>query len=94
MVNAGQTPAEAVGASGSFPELFASQYATGEISGQLDGTLRRLHVYYQEEGSRKLHAVARWTPRAIYFCVVLIIAFRIVGFYTNYFNLVRDAGGF
>ena len=94
MVNAGQTPAEAVSASGSFPELFASQYATGEVSGQLDDTLRRLHAYYQEEGSRKLHAVGRWTPRAIYFCVVLMIAYRIIHFYMGYFNMVRDAGGF
>ena len=94
LVSGGQTPAEAVNASGSFPELFANQYATGEISGQLDGTLRRLHAYYQEEGSRKLQAVTRWTPRAIYFCVVLMIAYRIIHFYTNYFNQVRDAGGF
>jgi len=93
-VNAGQTPAEAVNASGSFPEIFASQYATGEISGRLDETLRRLHAYYQEEGSRKLHAVARWIPRAIYLCIVLVIAYRIVQFYTNYFGMVRDAGGF
>jgi type IV pilus assembly protein PilC len=94
LVNAGQTPAEVVSASGSFPELFASQYATGEVSGQLDSTLRRLHAYYQEEGSRKLHAVASWTPRFIYFGVVLMIAYRIISFYTNYFNQVKDAGGF
>jgi type IV pilus assembly protein PilC len=93
MVNGGQTPAEAVTESGRFPEMFVSQYATGEISGQLDSTLRRLHAYYQEEGSRKLHAVARWTPRAIYFCVVLMIAYRILHFYMGYFNMVRDAGG-
>ena len=93
-VNGGLTPAEVVSASGQFPELFAGQYATGEISGQLDDTLRRLHAYYQEEGSRKLHAVARWTPRAIYLCVVLVIAYRIVSFYLNYFQMVRDAGGF
>ena len=93
-VNGGQTPAEAVSASGIFPDVFASQYATGEISGKLDDTLRRLHGYYQEEGSRKLHAVSRWTPRAIYFCVVLMIAYRIINFYTGYFNMVRDAGGF
>ena len=93
-VNAGQTPAEAVSASGGFPELFASQYATGEVSGQLDDTLRRLHAYYQEEGSRKLHAVARWTPWAIYLCVMLLIAYRIIRFYTGYFNQIRDAGGF
>jgi type IV pilus assembly protein PilC len=92
-VDAGQTPAEAVNASGRFPELFAAQYATGEISGQLDETLGRLHAYYQEEGSRKLQAVSRWTPRAIYFCVVLMIAYRIIHFYTGYFNQVRDAGG-
>ncbi len=92
-VDAGRTPAEVVSESGSFPELFTGQYATGEISGQLDDTLRRLHAYYQEEGSRKLHTVAAWTPRAIYFCVVLFIAFRIVRFYTNYFSMVKDAGG-
>jgi len=93
-VSGGLTPAEVVGASGQFPELFTSQYATGEISGQLDDTLRRLHAYYQEEGSRKLHAVARWTPRAVYLCIVLVIAYRIVTFYLNYFSMVRDAGGF
>jgi type II secretory pathway component PulF len=93
-VNAGQTPAEAVSASGRFPDLFASQYATGEVSGKLDDTLVRLHAYYQEEGSRKLQAVSRWTPRAIYFGVVLMIAYRVISFYTGYFNMVKDAGGF
>jgi type II secretory pathway component PulF len=93
LVNGGQTPAEAVSASSNFPELFASQYGTGEISGKLDDTLRRLHAYYQEEGSRKLHAFSRWVPRAIYFCIVLMIAYRIISFYTGYFNMVRDAGG-
>jgi len=93
LVDGGQTPAEAVKASGRFPEIFAAQYATGEISGQLDDTLGRLHTYYLEEGSRKLHAFSRWTPRAIYFCVVLMIAYRIIQFYSDYFNQVRDAGG-
>ncbi len=94
LVNAGQTPAEAISASGRFPELFANQYSTGEVSGQLDDTLRRLHGYYQEEGSRKLHAVARWVPRAIYLCVVLLIAYQVIRFYTGYFNQIRDVGGF
>jgi type II secretory pathway component PulF len=93
-VDGGQTPAEALNASGRFPDLFASQYATGEISGQLDDALRRLHAYYLEEGSRKLQAVSRWVPRAVYLCIVLVIAFRIVSFYTNYFSMVKDAGGF
>ena len=76
-----------------FPRLFANQYATGEISGQLDDTLRRLHGYYEEEGSRKLHAVAQWTPRAVYLFVVLLIAYQILHFYLGYFGQIRDAGG-
>ena len=78
-VDAGQTPAEVVTASGRFPQLFSSQYAAGEISGQLDETLRRLHTYYLEEGSRKLHAVSRWVPRMVYLAIVLAVAYRIVG---------------
>jgi type II secretory pathway component PulF len=93
-LDAGETPAELVTASGKFPEIFASQYATGEISGQLDETLGRLHKYYQEEGSRKLQSFSRWTPRAVYFGIVLMIAYRIVHFYMGYFNMVKDAGGF
>jgi len=93
-VNAGSTPAEVVSASARFPELFANQYATGEISGKLDDALRRLHAYYQEEGSRKLHAVAQWTPRAVYLLVALMIAYNVVHFWMAYFQQVRNAGGF
>lgn len=91
---AGQTPAETMATSRSFPELFASQYSTGELSGKLDETLQRLHRYYQEEGSRKLHAVAQWTPRLIYLLIVLAIAYEVVHFYLDYFQQVRNAGGF
>ncbi len=94
LVDGGQTPAEALNASGKFPELFANQYATGEISGMLEETLRRLHGYYQDEGTRKLHAVAQWAPRAFYLCLVLIIAYKIVAFYTNHFGqMLAPLGG-
>ncbi len=93
-VRAGETPAEALVASGKFPDIFSHQYTTGEVSGKLDETLRRLHKYFQEEGTRKLHALAQWTPRIVYLFVALMIAVRVVQFYTNYFKQVRDAGGF
>jgi type II secretory pathway component PulF len=93
-VNSGETPAEAVRASPRFPELFASQYTSGEVSGKLDETLRRLRDYYQEEGSRKLHAVAQWTPRLVYLVIALMIGWRVVSFWTSYFNEVQKAGGF
>ena len=93
LLNAGQTPAEVVSGSPRFPEHFANQYATGEISGQLDDALRRLGAYYEEEGSRRLHAVAQWTPRAIYLCIALLIAYRILNFYLGYFARIQAAIG-
>lgn len=90
----GHTPSEVLSASGSFPELFAGQYATGEISGKLEETLKRLHQYYQDEGSRKLHAFAQWTPRAVYLFVALYIAFNVVQFWMKYFQDISKAGGF
>jgi type II secretory pathway component PulF len=94
LVDAGQTPSEAIKLSSRFPPLFANQYAVGEVSGKLDETLRGLQRYYQEEGSRKLHALARWTPRAVYLCVMLMIAYRIVRFWSDYFQQIGAAGGF
>src|SRR5262245_25761056 len=94
LVNGGQTPAEVVSASPRFPELFAGQYATGEVSGKLEDTLQRLRQYYQEEGARKLHAVARWTPKAVYLFVALMIAAYVVHFWMQYFATIRNAGGF
>ena len=94
LVDAGQTPAEVLTASAQFPSLFVHQYHTGEISGKLDETLNRLHQYYQEEGTRKLRAVAQWTPRIVYLFIVLAIAVKIVQFWSGYFNNIRQIGGF
>ena len=94
-MRAGQTPAEAVTACGKFPDLFANQYHSGEVSGKLDETLRRLHTYYQEEGSRKIHTVAQWLPRIIYLIVALAIGYYIIHFWMNYFQQIeRATGGF
>jgi type II secretory pathway component PulF len=94
LLNAGKTPAEGVRASPRFPVFFANQYATGEVSGKLDETLGRLQKYYQEEGTRKLHALAQWVPRMIYLAVALLIAYRVVQFWLGYFKQIQDAGGF
>ena len=88
------TPAEVVRASRAFPDLFVNQYATGEVSGQLDDVLRRLHQYFQEEGTRKLRAVAQWTPRVVYLVVVLAIAFFVLRFWIAEFRNIANAGGF
>lgn len=94
LILAGQTPAEVVSSSSAFPQLFANQYATGEVSGKLDETLRRLHGYYQDEGSRKLHAVAHWAPRLIYIAVLLIGGYIVIRLWMQYFNEMRKLSSF
>jgi type II secretory pathway component PulF len=89
-VRAGQTPAEAVSQSPVFPELFANLYRSGEISGKLDESLRHLHQYYQEEGTRKLHLVAQWGPRLFYLLIALVVAFKVVTFWQGYFQTLNN----
>ena len=91
---AGQTPAELVRESRVFPDVFSNLYTTGEVTGKLDESLGGLHRYYQDEGTRKLHAVAQWTPRLIYGGVALLIAYRVVVLYMGHIQAIRDAGGF
>ncbi|MGO8838741.1 MAG: type II secretion system F family protein [Limisphaerales bacterium] len=85
---AGQMPSEAVRACPLFPETFANLYASGEISGKLDESLRNLNRFYNEDGTRKLHAFAQWTPRLVYLLVALMIAYKVVQFYLGYFNQI------
>jgi type II secretory pathway component PulF len=82
----GKTPGELVADSSEFPEMFASQYQTGEMSGKLDHTLQRLHAYYLDEANRRARLLAQWVPRLVYLGLMLVIAYRIVAFYANYFG--------
>jgi type IV pilus assembly protein PilC len=87
-VVAGQTPAEAIRKQSQFPDLFANLYNSGEVSGKLDETLRRLYTHYQEEGSHKLQAFAQWMPRLIYGLVAALVAYNVIKFWTGYFNQI------
>jgi type II secretory pathway component PulF len=82
----GVTPGELVLQTGYFPEMFANLYNTGEISGQLEDTLRRLQIYYQEEGFRKLRLFTRIMNGTIYGLVVLLVAFNVIRFYVGYYG--------
>jgi type IV pilus assembly protein PilC len=92
---AGQTPAEEVRKCSAFPVLFANLYASGEVSGKLDETLRRLYAHYQEEGSHKLQMFAQWMPRLIYGLVAALVAYNVIKFWTGYFDQIsKISGGF
>lgn len=91
---AGVTPAELVSQSREFPETFASLYHTGEVTGSLDDTLRRLHGLYQSEGSRQLQAFADWTPKLVYFAVALMVAWQVIRFWSGYFEQINKTLSF
>jgi type IV pilus assembly protein PilC len=80
------TPAQAVLDAPMFRGIFAAQYATGETSGKLDDTLRRLHTYLHEEGVRKLRFFSQWVPKLVYLGAMLWIAYKVVRFYLGYFE--------
>jgi type II secretory pathway component PulF len=88
---AGQMPSEAVNRCPVFPETFANLYASGEISGKLDESLRNLHRLYGEDGKRKLNTFAALMPRLIYFLVAMVIAYEVIQFYTARFQEINDA---
>ncbi len=89
-VDAGRTPAEFIREQPVFPPHFANLYASGEVSGKLDDTLRRLYTHYQEEGSHKLHAFAQWLPRLVYGLVAGLVAYYVIQFWTGYFNQISS----
>ena len=86
----GTTPAELVSNSRVFPETFTNLYHSGEISGKLDETLRKLHIYFQEEGSHKMNLFVRLITFVIYLGCMLVIAYKIIGFYSGYFNQIGN----
>ena len=84
-IDRGMTPADLVSQTHYFPELFANLYHTGEMSGKLDESLSRLHLYYQEEGFRALRLFTRVVNGLIYGSVVAVVAYTVIKFWTNYY---------
>ena len=89
----GQTPAEILTRRRDFPELFTSLYHSGEISGKLDDSLKRLHHRFQEEGQRKLHSFAKWAGHGVHIGIMLAIGWQVISFYLDYFNQINQAIG-
>ena len=90
----GMPPSEMVSSSGEFPNEFAHMYATGELSGKLDESLRRARTYFQDEGARKLKAFVFVGAGALIFGIMLLVAWQVISFYLGYFKQIQDAGGF
>jgi type II secretory pathway component PulF len=90
-LESGETPAEIMSRSREFPELYTSQYQSGEVSGRLEETLSGLYRYHQEEGLQQMKTFAQVTSRGIYFVMVLVVAYLVVTYWAGYFQGVLDA---
>ncbi len=88
LTNGITTPADEINHCREFPEIFASQYSTGEISGKLDDTLRRMHSYYLEEATRKLRSAFQWAGHMVFILIAFAIGFKIILFYYNYYQQI------
>jgi type II secretory pathway component PulF len=84
VIEAGRAPSELLQESPKFPRTFTKLYRTGEVSGALDETLKRLQRLYREEGSRQLQIAAEWAPRILYIGIVLAIAAQVISFYSGF----------
>lgn len=90
-LRSGKTPAELLQQTRAFPDIFTSQYVSGEISGKLDETLARLRDYYQEDGSQKVRGLAQWIPIAIYLLILIVGGCFVIWFWITYFNRAMSA---
>jgi type II secretory pathway component PulF len=79
-------PSEAMRLCPLFPGTFANLYASGEVSGKLDDSLRQISRIYNEDGTRKLNAFATWMPRLVYILVALLIAYKVVQFWVGIYG--------
>lgn len=89
-LDSGRTPGEVLQSSAAFPELFASTYQTGELSGRLDEQLRWLAKHYEEEGFRKLRAFSLMAPRIFYGLILGWIAYQIFGLSAGYESTIES----
>ena len=90
-IMAGVAPSELLPRYPIFPRLFTTLYCTGEKSGDIDGSLKRMYRHYEEQASNKFKAFAEWVPRVVVFCVVVTVGYFIVSFYVGYFGAMGEA---
>ena len=77
---------------GAFPSAFARSYATAEEAGGLDKDLDRWAKVYQEDAARGAKAVAVFLPKICYAVVVVFVVWKILGFYSGYYESLEHLG--
>lgn len=76
-------------ASDSFPLAFSRSYATAEESGSLDTDLARWASLFQSDAGASMRSAAVMLPKACYLFIMLFIGWKIVSFYSGYFQTIQ-----
>jgi type II secretory pathway component PulF len=74
-VSAGTQLAEALRYSPRFPEMVLNMIRTGETTGRLDATLRKVAEYYEDSAEATIERTAKILPVIAYLCVAGYIAY-------------------
>jgi type II secretory pathway component PulF len=82
----GATPADLLNHVHYFPDMFKNLYHTGEESGRLDDSLKRMHTYYHDEGLRALRFFCKVLSFTIYILIAAVVAYNVIKFYLTYYG--------
>ena len=75
-----------------FPRIFTNSIATAEAAGGLDHEFQRWAQAETEMAGEAQRRVAEWYPKVLYFLVLGYVGIRIVGFASDYFNIILNVG--
>jgi type II secretory pathway component PulF len=84
---------EALAATGAFPQNTLLLIATGEESGQLDVTLDKIAQTHGDEARHTIRMLNRLFGLAVYLAVALMVAIRVIRFWSGYIDMVKSGGG-
>lgn len=88
VIDDGGSPAAQLAGHRCFPELFKSQYISGERSGQLDHSLLWLAGHYQEAANAGLRLATVLYPLLIFLLAALYVAHGVILNYRGYLDIL------
>ncbi len=86
----GRTLTEAMEFSRSFPRHFVTSIATAEAAGGLDTEMARWATAETDYAAEAQKNAAELYPKALYFCVVAYVGWRVVAFFMDYYGSMQD----
>ncbi len=90
----GETLAEAVQLESWLPRYVRNLLATGDVSGQLEQNLSKAIGYLEHEAETSLKALMGIVSTAIFLIAAIVVAYKIISFYSSYFQQLQNLRAF